>query len=57
MRRKRMTIQITGLLTAVFLLLLTVQPILAADGEQSISIRRLPDGSYYETMLRQAPIL
>ena len=51
MRRKRMTIQITGLLTAVFLLFLTVQPILAADGEQSISIRRLPDGSYYETIV------
>ena len=55
MRRKRMTIQITGLLTAVFLLFLTVQPILAADGEQSISIRRLPDGSYYETIVETAP--
>lgn len=55
MCRKRMTIQITGLLTAVFLLFLTVQPVLAADGEQSISIRRLPDGSYYETIVETAP--
>lgn len=55
MCRKGRTIKITGLLTAVFLLFLTVQPVLAADGEQSTSIRRLPDGSYYETIVETVP--